>query len=170
MMEKLKTLSKSLKPIKLLMGLTVGIIGLILGVGDLYQRYSGIGVTPKIILEFSPPSPVAVGTKVVLGYRLPDYGYFSLWNIDGQGKIYRVLPNPIEKMSSIKLNINNHTGFRKLQPDIAGAKEEMLLLWTKQHSNHPPETKYISEATFRHYLTLYPNKWVKKKATLQIDG
>jgi hypothetical protein len=157
---------KAIKPVHLLVGIAASVSVFVLNIDQLYNNF----YKPEITLVFLPSATAKVGERVTFSYQLPKHGYFSLWNSDGSSKIYRVLPKPSkDNQFSIKLDATTHIGKRILNPDTLGAKEEMIILWTKKNKPHPPKLEYQTEEAFRHYLTFHPYDWVEKKAKLQIQ-
>jgi len=144
----------------------VGVVSGLLVDGDsIYEKYC----QPKLILQFDRSGPVSPDTELNLSYGLPDTGYYSLWNITGDGEVNRILPKPEAGISAIASNQSNNTGERWLKPNKPNSKEEMVLLWTKTNSDHPPRIHYDTEGEFRQYISIHSSyKWVEKIAKIQV--
>lgn len=145
-------------------------LGVVLGIfTDGKDLLSSKLFQPELVLKFDKKGPIAMGTEVNLSYSLPSRGHFSLWNITGKGELDRILPKPNQAITSITINHTNNTGERWLKPNKANSKEEILLLWTSNHGDHPPRSHYQTEAEIRQFIDTHSTyEWVEKIVKIQV--
>lgn len=156
------------KPIGILFLIISGIavaMGLLVDGEDIYDKY----FQPKIEMKFDKSGPIALGTEVNLSFSVPDHGFYSLWNLTGKGEVKRILPDEDSNLSAIAISSLNKTGERWLKPNERNSKEEMLLLWTKDHGDHPSRVFYPTEGEFRQYIDIHSSYgWKEKIAKIQV--